>query len=341
MTFYQKGGLALIALGATLLASCSSSTKSTPVAPAPKAIHINYTAIGASDAVGYGASVPCTPASPAVGAADPTCPEAGASGYVPDIVHGFAQFGFIAALQDLGISGAVIGPDIQAEANMFDSFTGANACQPRPPADQIPANFIQNELGNVNPNATFITIFAGGNDTNAIVNDLACGAGGATQASQTAFITAQITAFGDDFATLVGGAHQIAPSATIVVANLPNFANIPFAVGAPAAIRQALQAVSVSIDTDVINTVVANGVPVVDLLCNPASYDPANFYIDGFHPNDAGYALLAQQFLTAALSDNPPAPQAQCAQEAISMTKLRQAVPVGRPLNTYLKAPLR
>jgi lysophospholipase L1-like esterase len=341
MTFYQKGGLALIALGATLLASCSSSTKSTPVAPVSHPLHIAYTAIGASDAVGFGASVPCTTASPALGAADPTCPEAGASGYVPDILRGFAQVGFIAALQDLGISGAVIGPDIQATGNMFDSFTGANACQPRPPADQIPANFLQAELPVVNPNATFITIFAGGNDTNAIVNALVCGAGGATTASQTAFITAQITAFGHDFATLVGGAHQLAPNATIVVANLPNFADIPFALQAPAAVREALQIVSVGIDTNVINTVVANGVPVVDLLCNPASYDPANFFTDGFHPNDAGYALLAQQFLQAALSNNPAPPQAQCAEEAITTSALRQAVPVGRPLNTYLKRPLR
>jgi lysophospholipase L1-like esterase len=333
MEFYRKSGLVLIAIAAAFLAACSSSSKSTPVTPPPKLLHIAYTAIGASDAVGYGASVPCTTASPALGAADPTCPEPGADGYVPDLRNDFLTVGFVAALQDLGISGAVIGPDIQATGNMYDSITGATPCQPRPPADAIPANFLQNELPNVNPAATFITIFAGGNDVNAIVNALACGAGGATVASQTAFITAEVTAFGEDFATLVGGAHKLAPSATIVVANIPNFANVPYALQAPASLRQALQAVSVAIDTDVINTVAAKGIPVVDLECNPETYDPANFYTDGFHPNDAGYAILAQLFLQQALSNNPAAPQSQCSEQAISTSAARQALPIGRALN--------
>jgi lysophospholipase L1-like esterase len=334
MASHRKSGLALIAIGAALLAACSSSSKSAPVTPAPKLLHIAYTAIGASDAVGYGASVPCTTASPALGPADPTCPEPGADGYVPDIRNDFLTVGFVAALQDLGISGAVIGPDIQATGNMYDTITGPTPCQPRPPADAIPANFLQNELPYVNPGATFITIFAGGNDVNAIVNALACGAGGATVASQTAFITAEVTAFGEDFATLVGGAHKLAPSATIVVANIPNFANVPYALQAPAALRQALQAVSVAIDTDVINTVAAKGVPVVDLQCNPQTYNPANFYTDGFHPNDAGYALLAQLFLQQALANYPAAPQAQCSEQAISTSAVaRQALPIGRALN--------
>jgi lysophospholipase L1-like esterase len=330
MTFHQKG--TLLALAVAALAACSSSGTTPKPAP-PKPLFINYTAIGASDAVGYGASVPCTNATPALGPADPTCPQPGANGYVPDIRNDFAKVGFIAALQDLGISGAVIGPDIQATANMFDSITGPNACQPRPPADQYPANFLQNELPHVNPNATFITIFAGGNDVNGIVNALACGAGGATVQTQTAFITQQVTAFGNDFATLVGGAHKIAPSATIVIANIPNFANVPFALQAPLSFRQALQAVSVAINTDVINTVVANGIPVVDVQCNPESYDPANFYIDGFHPNDAGYALLAQLFVQQALANNPTPPLSQCSEQGISMaaSTLRQAVPIGRP----------
>jgi lysophospholipase L1-like esterase len=216
---------------------------------------------------------------------------------------------------------------------MYDSITGATPCEPRPPADAIPANFLQNELPNLNPGATFITIFAGGNDVNAIVNALACGAGGATVASQTAFITAEVTAFGEDFATLVGGAHKIAPSATIVVANIPNFANVPYALQAPASLRQALQAVSVAIDTDVINTVAAKGIPVVDLQCNPQTYNPANFYTDGFHPNDAGYAIFAQLFLQQALSNNPAPPQSQCSEQAISTSAARQALPVGRALN--------
>ena len=36
--------------------------------------------------------------------------------------------------------------------------------------------------------------------------------------------------------------------------------------------------------------------PVVDLFDEPRAYDPANISGDGFHPNDAGYAVLAELF---------------------------------------------
>jgi lysophospholipase L1-like esterase len=342
MTSLQKLATAALGLGLLALSACGG-TQSTP-APVitPNPLYVQYTAVGASDAVGYGASVPCTTATPALGAADPTCPEAGASGYVPDIVRGFkSAAGFTALLQDLGISGAVIGPDIRAEGNKYNSAFGPQPCRPRT-TQAIPADFLTNELPNVNPKASFATIFAGGNDVNAIVNALACGAGGTTVATQTAYITQQVTNFGHDFATLVGSVHAKAPGATIVVANIPNFANVPYAAQAPlppttkAQLRQALQAVSVAIDTNVINTVAPLGIPVVDLQCNPTSYDPANFYTDGFHPNDTGYALLAQAFLQQALSDKPVAPQASCSYQAIQ-EGVRQALAVGAPvrLPTY------
>lgn len=331
MTNLQKS--AFVALGIAFLAACSSSNNSPATPAGPKPLYVAYTAIGASDAVGYGASVPCTVASPAL-VADPSCPEPGANGYVPDIRTDFAGVGFTAILQDLGISGAVIGPDIQAMGDMYSSASGPTPCQPRTVGvDAIPGNFLQNELPNLNPGATFVTIFAGGNDTNAIVNAIACGAGGATQASVTAFITKEVTAFGGDFGTLVGTVHAKAPNATIVVANLPNFANIPFALGFPAQLRAALQGTSVAIDQDVINTVAAKGIPVVDLLCDPNSYMPQYFYTDGFHPDDAGYALLAQKFVQQALTDNPVAPESQCAQEAVSsvgkLPNFRRALATG------------
>jgi lysophospholipase L1-like esterase len=322
--------VALLAAAGALFTACSSS--STPSTPStPSKLFIAYTAVGASDAVGYGASVPCTTANPPL-VADLTCPEPGANGYVPDIVNGLGQYGFSATLQDLGISGGVIGPDIQTLANTYDSVTGANACRPRTPASAYPANFLQNELPSVNPKATLITIFAGGNDVNGIVNALACGAGGTTVASQTAFITAQVTAFGNDFAKLVGGAHAAAPGAIIIVANIPNFANVPYAKAAPAALRAALQAISVAIDTNVINTAPSLGVPVVDVQCNPQSYVPANFYTDGFHPNTAGYALLGGLFVQQALATSPTLPAQSCSQQAIASV-MREPVPVGAPFD--------
>jgi lysophospholipase L1-like esterase len=316
LTHLQKG--VLVAIGTALVAACSSSNSSPSAPAASKPLAVAYAAIGASDAVGYGATVPCTEASPAL-VADPTCPEPGANGYVPDIRTDLGQYGFAAALQDLGISGAVIGPDIEATGNMYSSVAGATPCQARTPGvDAIPANFLQNELPKVNPGATLVTVFAGGNDVNAIVNAIACGAGGTTSASVQAYITTQVTAFGGDFLALLNGVHARAPAATIVVANIPNFANVPYALGFPLSLREALQGVSVAFDTYVINTAATKGVPVVDLQCNPDSYIPANFYTDGFHPNDAGYALLAGLFVKQVLSDYPTAPQAQCSEQAIS-----------------------
>jgi lysophospholipase L1-like esterase len=307
------------AAGAAALAACSGSSSSPPPTAAVQQLAYGYTAIGASDAVGYGSTVPCTKASPAL-VADPTCPEAGASGYVPDIRTDLAQYGFVASLQDLGISGAVIGPDIETTANMYDPAT----CGPRTAADAYPANFLVDELPKVNASSLLVTIFAGGNDVNGIVTALACGAGGATAASQGAFVTAQVTAFGHDFATLVGSVHAAAPKATIVVANLPNFANVPYAFAISsnpaivAALRTALQQVSVAIDTNVINTVAAQGIPVVDLQCDPQTYVTANFYTDGFHPNDAGYAALAAKYAAQILSNAPAAPQASCVYQGLA-----------------------
>jgi lysophospholipase L1-like esterase len=203
---------------------------------------------------------------------------------------------------------------------MYDPAT----CGPRTAADAYPANFITNELPSVSSSALLVTIFAGGNDVNGIVTALSCGAGGATQASQTAFVTQEITAFGNDFAQLVGAVHAKAPSATIVVANIPNFANVPYAFALSSnatldtEVRTALDEVSVAIDTDVINTVAAKGIPVVDLQCDPNSYVPSNFYTDGFHPNDAGYAQLAALYAQQLLSNSPAAPQASCIYQGLA-----------------------
>ncbi len=349
MTRLYSGLLIACALAATSLAACSGSSSSPPPTAAKQTLYVGYTAIGASDAVGYGASVPCTEASPAL-VADPTCPEKGASGYVPDIRTDLAQYGFVASLQDLGISGAVIGPDIETTANMYDPAT----CGPRTAADAYPGNFLVNELPSVNPSALFVTIFAGGNDVNGIVTALACGAGGATTASQTAFVTQEITQFGNDFATLVGTVHATAPKATIIVANIPNFANVPYAFALSSnatedlEVRTALQEVSVAIDTDVINTLPAKGIPVVDLQCNPASYTPSNFYTDGFHPNDAGYAALAAQYVTQLLSNSPAAPASSCVYQGLASapgatpTSARvRSIDVPFSVGTRLNMPLR
>ena len=300
------------------LAGCSSSNTG-PIAPV--IVAIKYTAIGASDAVGYGASVPCAnPPTVAV----PSCP--GGTGYVPDLVKLLTNSSTTVTLNDLGISGAVIGPDILATVNAYGPLGSADQCAPRTQGvDAYPADFITAELPNLTGTETLVTIFAGGNDTNGITNAAAClSAGGATTAQVTSFISTEIGAFATDMNTLLTKVRAKAPNAKIVVANLPNFSQIPVGLAQSAGAQQLLATISVGIDTSVIDPLAKNGIPVVDLLCNPQSYVPANFYTDGFHPDDAGYATFAQAFDAQITAATPAAPSTTCSYVTAN-AKLRTA----------------
>jgi lysophospholipase L1-like esterase len=259
-----------IALG---LWGCSSSSSTTI-----NTTQLTYTAIGASDAVGVGATECATAGSPPM-PAPPSCP--GGNGYVPVLAQMLTSNRVQVSLFDLGISGAVIGPDIQADTA---ACFGA------------PGNFITNELPLVNASSGLVTVFAGGNDTNAIV---ACAVGIAQGGGDpTSFINAEIAKFAADYATLIQGIKAASPpGVTIIVSNLPNFALIPIGTQQPAAVQALLDEVSLAFDKTVINPSAGVTVSaVVDLLCDPRSYNVANFSADGFHPDAAGYAIFAQAF---------------------------------------------
>ncbi len=295
----------------TASASASAKPTATPTPTAAPATAVRYTAIGASDAVGYGASVPCAnPATVAV----PTCP--GGTGYVPDIEGLLTSAGATVTLNDLGISGAVLGPDILATVNQYGALGTADQCQPRTAGvDAYPADFITAELPHLTGSETLVTVFAGGNDTNGIANAAACLSEASPPASAAqieSFISTEIAAFGSDLTTLLTTIHTKAPNAKIYIANLPNFALIPVGLEQSTAGQELLATISVGIDQSVINQTPSLGVPVVDLLCNPQSYVPANFYTDGFHPDDAGYAAFAAAFYAQIVAATPAPPAASC-----------------------------
>ena len=223
------------------------------------------------------------------------CP--GGTGYVPDAARQLVAGGASVQLVDLGISGAVIGPDIESLGNAY----GAG----------IPGNLLQNELPLFPADSTLVTILTGPNDALAIANAAAQGAGGS---DPSAFISAQIQAFGRDYSALLSGIRSKAPSARVVVANVPNLAALPFAAPLPAAQRGLLRQVSVGLSTQVINPLSSSGIRVVDLLCDNRSYVAANYSPDGYHPNDAGYSVLATVMATAGTSSSYPAPQSTCPQ---------------------------
>jgi lysophospholipase L1-like esterase len=159
--------------------------------------------------------------------------------------------------------------------------------------------------------STLVTIFAGANDVNVITAALG---GGAGASDRTAYIDQQVRNFGNDYTTLLSGIRSVAGSARVIVLNLPNIAAMPFRVRSPLPERQAAQRASVRMTTTVINTL--PNVTVVDLMCDSRMYQPSIYSADGFHPNDAGYAIIADEIVKA-VTLSYPAPKTTCSQMTI------------------------
>ena len=310
---YRRAVAIGVTFAALALAACSPLGQVASPENISASITYNYTAFGASDAVGVGATVMCDPNGLV---ANPTCP--GGTGYVPDIARILRQLPNHVNLNDLGISGAVVGPNVQSLLYSCPAFHGANPGL---------RNFVTDELPKYPGGENLITIFAGGND----VRDLflanavfGCGLNPTTY----------LGAFGLDFGTLLQVVHAKAPLAHIVVADLPNLGLIPLGVclgsmpgsappfcgpsdppgGNPLA-QAALGQLSEALDVNVYQAIEAQtSVPMVDLLCDSRSYDPANFSPDGFHPDDAGYLVLAQKYIAVLQSMPPPPPSFTCQQ---------------------------
>jgi len=66
--------------------------------------------------------------------------------------------------------------------------------------------------------------------------------------------------------------------------------------------------------TTSINAMTARGVRVIDLMCMTSLYLPSSLSSDGFHPSDAGYALIAAEVVRAVTTSSFPTPSASCPQ---------------------------
>jgi lysophospholipase L1-like esterase len=276
-------------LGVTLSSlNCDNSTSdgnpAGPSRPPAPGASISYTAIGASDAIGFGSSVVCVPFT--------DCPNG--MGYVQVATRQLMARGFTVTLMNLGIPTAVIGPGFQALGQRYGRA--------------IAGNFIDNEAPFVRT-SDIVTIFAGVNDVNTITAALGGGAGGS---DPVAYVDAQVRAFGVDYTTLIAAIRSRAGSPRLVIINVPNAGAMPFLANAPLAQRQAAQRASVAMSRTVVNPLASSTVAVVDLLCDPRSYQPAFYSSDGLHPNDGGYANIAAEVVRAMTATSYPAPQASC-----------------------------
>ena len=279
--------LTIVSGGCDLVDKIKSTTgpsSPSPIGPPAAGAAIRYTAIGASDANGVGGSVPCAPFV--------QCDNG--TGYVPSLARRL-QASHQVTLVNLGIPTAVLSPAIQAIAQAHGR--------------DVQVNFIDREVAFVPADTTLVTVLGGPNDVNALVDAMEQGAGAS---NQRAYIDAQTTAFGADYARLVSGIRARAAQSFIVILNIPNLAGLPYATGYGQTRRQLLQAISVGFSREA-NRQAGSGVVVVDLMCDAAIYDRSRYSSDGFHPNDAGYAYLTDRLL-AVVNGGSSSAAASCSQ---------------------------
>ncbi len=171
----------------------------------------------------------------------------------------------------------------------------------------VTGNFVDREMPFVPRDATLITVFGGGNDVNALTEAVERGQGGGNPRD---YIDSQVRAFGADYDRLIAGLQSRAPGAFIIVINVPNFAALPYASGYAEQRRRYMQHASVGFSREA-NRQAAAGVVVLDVMCDAQAYDRSRFANDGFHPNDAGYAYLAQR-LQAIVNGSGSSPSSSC-----------------------------
>jgi lysophospholipase L1-like esterase len=292
--------LPLVLVVSVVLVGCggASSNPASPSAPPSAGATVSYTAIGASDAIGWGSTAWCAPFT--------DCPNG--TGYVPVIVRRLKAMGATVTSSNLGIPGAFIGPDFESLAAKY------GAGFPVIPGYDIKGNFVDSEAPYVAKDSTVVTVFAGGNDVRTVARALDLGAGGS---NLQAFVDQQTTNFKNDYNSIISTIKSRAPQARIVVANLPNLAAMPYMAGYSSTQKLWVQKISVAFTTQVVNTLTTQGVTVVDLMCNSTFLNASNFSSDGFHPNDAGYAAFADVMLGAITASSYAAPSGSCSNMTI------------------------
>ena len=283
----------LISLAFGALATASAACKETtepPTAPSPTT-EVILGAVGASDGVGVGGSVPCVPF-------DPDCPAG--TGYVYVLKRRLQTAGRAVRLFNRSVPGAVLSQHFRSLARDIGR-------------DDVPGTFIDQGAPFIPANATHITIFAGGNDANIIAQNVQAGRG---LNDVRGFVDQHVRQFGVDLIDLVSRLRARAPTARIVAINLPNLAAAPFVANRSVLERGIVQRIAVGL-SDRVNALTAQNVLVADMLCDNRVYEPGTYSSDGFHPSDRGYAIMADLAYGPLVNGTSPAPSANCPQRTL------------------------
>jgi lysophospholipase L1-like esterase len=269
----------LVAL--TALAGCD--VLKSPTTPPPPAGAVRYTALGASDAIGYGGSVHCLPFS--------ACPNG--TGYVQIVARRLQAAHPDFDISNLGIPGAVISRRLMDLGNAV--------------VGDIFGTFIESQMPFVPRDSTIVTVFAGGNDVNTVGAALRAGR---HNGDIDGYIEAQIASFTSEFRDLITGIRARGSNSKVYVLNLPNMARLPYGTGRNSTEREYLRRLSVGFSAGM-NATRSPDVLIIDLMCHPPAYNAGIYSPDGFHPNDSGYVMLAD-LVTAAIANAPGPPASTC-----------------------------
>lgn len=279
--------LAGAAAGLVLTTACSGGAASptSPTPGGPGAAAVSYTVLGASDGIGFGSSVVCAPF-------DLGCENG--TGYAQTLRRRFQSDGSAVTYLNLSVPGAVLSRSI---ANLAMQLGRSD-----------PGNFVERYPPFIPTTTTHVTIFAGGNDANIIGTAVSAGAGGS---DVRGYLDGQVRQWGNDLVELVSRIRARAPNARIVAYNLPNLGAAPYLAGRPTVERSIMQRITTGL-ADQVNALTSRNVLVVDMMCDARVIQPSSFSADGFHPSDAGYALMAELAYPALATGSQPGPQSSC-----------------------------
>jgi lysophospholipase L1-like esterase len=277
-------------------AACSSKsdtpTSPTPDPPPSQSQSISYTAIGASDGIGFGGSAPCVPLA--------DCPSG--TGYVQILQRRLRDGGATVTHLNLSLPGAVMSRAVEDLAASIGR-----------PISSLAGNFIERQAPFVPQSTTRLTIFAGGNDANTIAQAARAGRGGS---DVNGYVDSQVRQWGTDYEELIRRVRQRSATARIVALNLPNLAAAPYIAGNTLEEKRLMQRVAVGL-SDRVNALRALNVIVVDLMCDSRLLQASNYSSDGFHPSDSGYAIIAELTFPALANGTASTPSTTCPQRTI------------------------
>lgn len=196
--------------------------------------------------------------------------------------------------------GALIDAVSVTNLGIGGEFSGPVDYQVPGGAHMVYGGVLKDEVPKIPLDATIVTLYIGTNDM------WLAGVKIAPDLSDIDSVYAQAAATYDaNIKGIISGIENRVPLARIIVADVPNSSNRPSHEVEPLKMRKAESSLADAMRM----SLVATGDTVVDLECDPAMYNDANFGgpLD-VHPVDSGFVDIAQHFADAILSPRPPKP---------------------------------